>query len=78
MTWVDLLHWEITNQNKENRKIFSIRPIIIPPTVPGYNANLMPNNLRLLKETEKKVKDGEKWAVITFKNYFIIKRLCKY
>ena len=54
MAWVDLLHWEITNQNKENRKILSIRPIIIPPTVPGYNANLMPNNLRLLKETEKK------------------------
>ena len=78
MTWVDLLLWEITNKNKENRKILSIRPIIMPPTVPGYNAHLMPYDLRLLKETEKKVKDGEKWAVITFKNYFIIKRLCKY
>ena len=75
MTWVDLLHWEITNKE---RKILSIRPIIMPPTVPGYNAHLMTNNLPLLKETEQKVKDGEKWAVITFKNCFIIKRLCKY
>ena len=75
MTWVELLDWEITN--KENRKILSIRPIIMPPTDPGYNAQLMTNDLPLLKETEQKVKDGEKWAVITFKNCFI-KRLCKY
>ena len=75
MTWVELLDWEITN--KENRKILSIRPIIMPPPDPGHNAQLMTNDLHLLKETEQKVKDGEKWAVITFKNCFI-KRLCKY
>ena len=67
--------WEIIN--KENQNILWISYFGNPNNTTGTpNKFFLISDPLLLQETEQKIKNGELWAKIIFKNY--IKRICRF